>query len=321
IYQKSRGMQDYSGLSGLGRNVMDVTKVGAAIRYKRIREGYTQQELAEFLGISYQAVSKWERGLCVPDTMYLSKLAEILNIELMDLLDRNIKFLDEEWKGALDLSHAAWEQRLQGDRNKLLQIYPMILCYFMLAGIRDITICSNIREVSLIRDIYNDGHKYGLEIKYLISGNKKIELKESTMYIDDLVFLYGSNLTKYFWHGMDRKDGVSILTRKFTGVQQTGVAVDMQRLITKTKAGDQSILPVMFVPDGFSRVFASGISQLINKMNLYAEPLARGMVSCVITREEECINVLNCKNAVESMTGEKMYDLEEVSRARNLLLK
>ena len=42
---------------------MDVEKVGKAIAYLRKRAGYTQKELADRIGISDKAVSKWERGV------------------------------------------------------------------------------------------------------------------------------------------------------------------------------------------------------------------------------------------------------------------
>ena len=46
---------------------MDANKVGKAIAFLRRKKGYTQNKLAEKLGVSDKAVSKWERGLGVPD--------------------------------------------------------------------------------------------------------------------------------------------------------------------------------------------------------------------------------------------------------------
>ena len=46
---------------------MDPVKIGTAIKTLRLQEGYTQQDLADSLGVSGQAVSKWERGLSVPE--------------------------------------------------------------------------------------------------------------------------------------------------------------------------------------------------------------------------------------------------------------
>jgi tellurite methyltransferase len=48
--------------------------------------GMTQEALAEKLGITFQAVSKWETGQSIPDTMLLPKLAQILNVSIDKLL-------------------------------------------------------------------------------------------------------------------------------------------------------------------------------------------------------------------------------------------
>jgi len=50
---------------------MDQKKTGALIRVLRLEKGLTQQGLAELLGVSNRAVSKWERGLGSPDLSLL----------------------------------------------------------------------------------------------------------------------------------------------------------------------------------------------------------------------------------------------------------
>ncbi|MDE7206380.1 MAG: helix-turn-helix domain-containing protein [Lachnospiraceae bacterium] len=46
----------------------------------RKKENYSQEQLAELLGISRQAVSKWESGQGYPDISNIMKLAEIYNV-------------------------------------------------------------------------------------------------------------------------------------------------------------------------------------------------------------------------------------------------
>ena len=55
---------------------------------KRLRKnkGYTQETLAQQLGIVRQTVSKWEKGLSVPDAELLQKLAEVLDTDVGELL-------------------------------------------------------------------------------------------------------------------------------------------------------------------------------------------------------------------------------------------
>lgn len=52
--------------------------IGVYIAKKRRELGLTQQKLAEQLNVSFQAVSKWENGTTVPDTLLLSQLASVL---------------------------------------------------------------------------------------------------------------------------------------------------------------------------------------------------------------------------------------------------
>jgi len=47
--------------------IVDLIKIGRYIAGKRKGLGLTQRELAEKLGMSDKSVSKWERGICLPD--------------------------------------------------------------------------------------------------------------------------------------------------------------------------------------------------------------------------------------------------------------
>lgn len=51
----------------------------------RKAKDYTQEQLGEILGVSNQAVSKWESGITYPDIMLLPKIAKALDITLNDL--------------------------------------------------------------------------------------------------------------------------------------------------------------------------------------------------------------------------------------------
>ena len=57
------------------------------IRIMRKNKGMTQEELAVRLNVVRQTVSKWEKGLSVPDAEMLQKLAEVLDTTVAKLLD------------------------------------------------------------------------------------------------------------------------------------------------------------------------------------------------------------------------------------------
>ena len=61
---------------------MDLQKIGTYIAGKRKSLGLTQRELAEKLGMSDKSVSKWERGVCLPDVSVYRELCGILGISL-----------------------------------------------------------------------------------------------------------------------------------------------------------------------------------------------------------------------------------------------
>lgn len=63
-----------------------MTAVKLKVAELRKRKGIGQQELAEVLGITYQAVSKWETGITMPDIMLLPAMAEYFEVSVDELL-------------------------------------------------------------------------------------------------------------------------------------------------------------------------------------------------------------------------------------------
>ena len=65
---------------------MDNNKIGKFIASLRKEKGLTQQELGERLFVTDKAVSKWERGLSLPDIKIFEKLALELNVDVSEIL-------------------------------------------------------------------------------------------------------------------------------------------------------------------------------------------------------------------------------------------
>ena len=65
---------------------MYLVKIGKYIAGKRKALGMTQKQLAEKLNMSDKSVSKWERGICLPDVSVYMELCEILGISINEFL-------------------------------------------------------------------------------------------------------------------------------------------------------------------------------------------------------------------------------------------
>ena len=86
---------------------MNQEKIGKFIKELREEKRITQDELGEILNISGKSVSKWERGLSLPDISNLQILAHTLNISVSELLigerSNNKKISNESYVKGLNL--------------------------------------------------------------------------------------------------------------------------------------------------------------------------------------------------------------------------
>lgn len=83
---------------------MDLQKTGQSISSLRKEHGWTQKDLAERVGVTDKAVSRWETGRGSPDVSYLTALADVLEVSISELVlgersgsDRRGKTLLRSW--------------------------------------------------------------------------------------------------------------------------------------------------------------------------------------------------------------------------------
>lgn len=74
---------------------MDQVKIGKFIALRRKQVGLTQMQLAEKLLITDRAVSKWERGLSMPDSSIMLDLCKILKITVNELLSGEVIVMEK----------------------------------------------------------------------------------------------------------------------------------------------------------------------------------------------------------------------------------
>ncbi len=82
--------------------------IGGTIKKLRTDMGITQEDVAEYLDISFQAVSKWETGTTMPDIALLPKIAEFFGVRIDDLF--SVDHEDELKRVEESLSHRLSEQ-------------------------------------------------------------------------------------------------------------------------------------------------------------------------------------------------------------------
>lgn len=80
--------------------MFETTKVGRKIKEARVEQNMTQMNLADAMGVSYQAVSNWERGNSMPDISKLSELCDILHIRMEELLGEESRAIEAAKKFA-----------------------------------------------------------------------------------------------------------------------------------------------------------------------------------------------------------------------------
>ena len=126
-----------------GDNKMDYSLKEVAGRIKDLREakGYTQEELAIKVNVVRQTVSKWEKGLSVPDADVLSHIAEVLEVSVSELLGAEIKQKDSKNEVAEQLAKISEQLAVKNRRSKKIwRIIGIILLAIIIVNIIWVTV-------------------------------------------------------------------------------------------------------------------------------------------------------------------------------------
>lgn len=101
--------------------------IGNKIRELRKQRGITQEQLAESIGISFQAVSKWENNIALPDITLAPVLASYFGVSMDELFDFNLKEIECAVKNITDVAYKYRESNPSESRRILedgLKKYP-----------------------------------------------------------------------------------------------------------------------------------------------------------------------------------------------------
>ena len=147
---------------------MNQEKIGQFIKKIRQDNKLTQKELADKLGVTFQAVSKWENGKNVPDISIIKEMSKMFNIDIDEILDGEKK-----------------------DKKKNNYLYPIILVLILISLLAVGTI------------IYNNNDNYEFKTisskceDFKITGSAAYNKDKATIYISNVEFCGKEDTTKY----------------------------------------------------------------------------------------------------------------------------
>ena len=113
--------------------LMNQVKIGKFIAERRKQIGLTQMQLAEKLSVTDRAVSKWERGLSMPDSAIMLELCSLLKITVNDLLSGEVIIVEDYNKEMENKLIEMVRQKEESDKRLLfLEIFIGVLCVAIL---------------------------------------------------------------------------------------------------------------------------------------------------------------------------------------------
>lgn len=180
----------------MAENIRNGRLTGGRIRAARLAKGLSQEELGELLDVSFQAVSTWETGKCLPDTEHLPALAKTLEVSLDCLFaeeerdwelkpvnfdaDRMFTFVKgraqmlrlTQTLNVLDLlrkAHGGQERKSRYGFQTAYMVHPLTLaCHALAMGLKD----DDVLAVCLAHDMAEDA---GIEPEELPVNEKARE--------------------------------------------------------------------------------------------------------------------------------------------------
>ena len=132
------------------------------LKTMRKAKGYTQEELAIKLNVVRQTISKWEKGLSVPDADVLSRIADVLDTDVSTLLGEEIVAETDKNAVAQQLAKINEQLAMKNQRSKTVwKVIVVILCIIVIFYILAIVVFSVISS----KDITDSHSENVIEIE------------------------------------------------------------------------------------------------------------------------------------------------------------
>lgn len=105
----------------------------------RKRKGLTQENVAEALNVVRQTISKWEKGISVPDADMLIKLAEILDVSVSELIGSDVA--DEKNEDMITVELARVVEQLASRNRRSKKVLKCVLIFLIILLLFFVFLC------------------------------------------------------------------------------------------------------------------------------------------------------------------------------------
>lgn len=149
---------------------MDQEKVGLFIKDIRKKNGLTQKQFADKLGVTYQAVSKWENGINLPEISILKQISKEFNVSIENILEGNNNKLNN---------------------NKKIIIISIISLLVVIITITILLFINQGKESFKFKTLSTDCEEFN------VSGSLAYDKYKSSIYISNINYCGGNDNTIY----------------------------------------------------------------------------------------------------------------------------
>lgn len=175
---------------------MDNDKVGHFIAKLRKKKGLTQDELGNMLGISGKSVSKWERGLNMPDISLIYKLSEVFDVDLNQLLNgedaiKSVVDLQNEENAVNTLKIESDDKSLRKTKKKSKKRLKFKIIISLIIIV--------LFVIAFVIWVHNKGDSYAVESStegFTVDGKLTIEDNGYVLYVSNISCLFEECLTE-----------------------------------------------------------------------------------------------------------------------------
>ncbi|MBQ7105360.1 MAG: helix-turn-helix transcriptional regulator [Bacilli bacterium] len=210
---------------------MDCKKIGKYIKIKRMRVGLTQDELGDKLGVTGKAVSKWECGVALPDVSLFNDLANILQIEVSELLTG-----EDGIKKEIDYKN----RRLMYRLGMIIFILIVLVVFFGLFFINNYNKVHVYDLVSAHSDFYVEG-------KLITIGTESYLSISDVKFVDNKYNTYA--IVKNFNYSLIASDKVIYNSKEIDDEEQLNYYIRNINIFSKfeLKKGNSFCLKILFL--------------------------------------------------------------------------